>query len=69
MKVCMQVAYTAEIGLWMWQSQKRLWPLQNNFVNIIFLQSQNLFWNTNEAFWLYLTKYFMSNPTLTTKSG
>jgi len=31
------VAYTAKIDLWMWQSQEHLWPLQNNFVNIIFL--------------------------------
>ena len=26
------------------------------------LQSQNLFCKTNKAFWLYLTKYFVSNP-------
>ena len=26
--------------------------------------SQNLFCKTNKAFWLYLTKYFVSNPNL-----
>jgi len=31
-------------------------------VNIILLRSQNLFCKTNKAFWLYLTKYFVSNP-------
>jgi len=46
-------------------THKYLLLSQNNFVNIIFLQSQNLFCKTiltNKAFWLYLTKYFVSNP-------
>jgi len=35
---------------------------KNNVVNIILLQSQNLFCKTNKNFWLYLTKYLVSNP-------
>jgi len=31
-------------------------------VNIILLQLQNLFCKINKALWLYLTKYFVSNP-------
>jgi len=69
---------TLQNGADLWQSQKRLWPLQNNFVtiylqkylllsqndfvNIILLRSQNLFCKTNKAFWIYLTKYFVSSP-------
>jgi len=35
----------------------------NNFVNIIFLQSQNLFCKINKASWLYLTKFLcLTNP-------
>jgi len=42
--------------------QKYLSLSQNDFVNIILWRSQNLFWKTNKAFWVYLTKYFVSNP-------
>jgi len=69
---------TLQNGADLWQSQKLLWPLQNNFViiylqkylllsqndfvNIILLRSQNLICKTNKAFWIHLTKYFVSNP-------
>jgi len=51
-----------KIILWLFAYKKCLLLSQNNFVNIILLQSQNLFCKTNKAFWLYLIKYFVSNP-------
>ena len=50
--------------------KKYLLLSQNNLVNIILLQSQNLFCKTDKAFWLYLTKNILClTLTLTTKYG
>ena len=50
-----------KIILWLFTYEKCLLLSQNNFMNIVLLQSQNLFCKTSKAFWLYLTKYFVSN--------
>ena len=49
--------------------QKIFVTVTKNFVNIILLWSQNLFCKTNKAFWLYLTKYFVSNPNTHPNNG
>ena len=53
--------YHYKIILWLFTYKKCLLLSQKNFVNVILLQSQNLFCKTNKAFWLYLTKYFVKN--------